>query len=282
MINDPSFLYLSTVLPPIILGIIIWKSDRFQEPGMFLLASFLLGVSIILPLHLLVMITEDHLAPLLGLDMEAYREWYDGGYKEEGSITPVAELVFLSFFRAAFLEEGIKFALLIFFCVRLSDLNEPMDAIIYGAAIGLGYAAIENVGYLMSSNYDEAWSIEMVKVRYYALIMHMGFGVLMGFLLSQNLFEERSIFKRRVMLILALSLPVIFHGAFNYYGQADIFPSLALIFILVIIYYFRRDQLKKITESEDKARIDNLEVLYAYLSTILLITIIVLSAFFYR
>ena len=102
MTNDPSFLYLSTVLPPIILGIIIWKSDRFQEPGMFLLASFLLGVSIILPLDLLIMITEDHLAPLLGLDMEAYREWYDGGYKEEGSITPVAELVFLSFFRAAF------------------------------------------------------------------------------------------------------------------------------------------------------------------------------------
>lgn len=63
MINDPSFLYLSTILPPIILGIIIWKSDRFQEPGKFLLASFLLGVSIILPLDLLIMITEGHIAP---------------------------------------------------------------------------------------------------------------------------------------------------------------------------------------------------------------------------
>ena len=52
MMNDPSFLYLSTVLPPILLGIIIWKSDRFQEPGKYLLASFLLGVSIILPLDL--------------------------------------------------------------------------------------------------------------------------------------------------------------------------------------------------------------------------------------
>ena len=50
----------------------------------------------------------------------------------------------------------------------------------------------------MSSNYDEAWSISMVKVRYPdPLIMHMGFGVLMGFLLSQNLFEERSIFKQK-------------------------------------------------------------------------------------
>ena len=177
MINDPSFLYFSTVIPPILLGLIIWKSDRFQEPGKFLLASFLLGVSITLPLDLLILITEDHLAPLLGLDLVAYREYEVGS----GAIVPAAEHVFLSFFRAAFLEEGIKFALLIFFCVRLSDLNEPMDTIVYGAAIGLGYAAIENVGYLMSSNIEAAWSIDMVKDRYYPLIMHMGFGVLMGF-----------------------------------------------------------------------------------------------------
>tara|TARA_B100001079_G_C16158731_1_gene403213 strand:- start:9 stop:692 length:684 start_codon:yes stop_codon:yes gene_type:complete len=224
------------------------------------------------------MITEGHLAPFLGLDMEAYREWYSGGYKEEGAITPVAERVFLSFFRAAFLEEGLKFALLIFFCVRLSELNEPIDAIVYGAAIGLGYAAMENAGYLMSSNYDEAWSISMVKVRYYPLIMHMGFGVLMGFLLSQNLFEERSVFKRRLMLILSLSLPVIFHGVYNYYGTADIFPLLTLIFVIGVIYWFRREQLKKITESIDKATVENTDVFYAYGSTLLLVILIVFSA----
>ena len=280
MLTNPSFLYLSTILAPILLGIIIWKSDRFQEPGEFLLASFLLGVSIILPLDLLIMITEHHLAPLLGLDLEAYREWKAGGYKDEGAIAPIAEHVFQSFFRAAFLEEGIKFALLIFFCVRLSDLNEPIDAIVYGAAIGLGYAAIENVGYLMSSNYDEAWSISMVKVRYYPLIMHMGFGVLMGFLLSQNLFEERSTFKRRLMLIMSLALPVTFHGIYNYYGTADIFPLLTLIFVIGVIYYFRREQLKKITESIDKAKIENIEVFYSYGSTLLLVILIVFSAIF--
>ena len=45
----------------------------------------------------------------------------------------------------------------------------------------------------------------MVKIRYIPLIMHLGFGVIMGWLLSLNLFEERSHFKRRVMLILALA-----------------------------------------------------------------------------
>ena len=73
---------------------------------------------------------------------------------------------FYEFFRAAFLEEGLKFALLLFFCVRLSALNEPMDAIVYGAAIGLGYAAIENVGYLNYADLETAWTLQMVKIRY--------------------------------------------------------------------------------------------------------------------
>ena len=118
MFTDQSFLYLATILPPIFLGIIIWKSDKFPEPGKFLVASFLLGVSISFPLHLLVMISEDHIAPLLGLNLEAITAWNEGAWKDDNAVYPASERIFMSFFRAAFLEEGIKFALLIFFCVR--------------------------------------------------------------------------------------------------------------------------------------------------------------------
>ena len=60
--------------------------------------------------------------------------------------------------------------------MRLDALNEPIDAIVYGAAIGLGYAAMENLFYLYA---PDAWSLETVKNRYYPLIMHLGFGVVM-------------------------------------------------------------------------------------------------------
>lgn len=278
MFTDPSFLYLVTILPPMILGITIWKSDKFPEPGKFLVASFLLGVSISFPLYLFVMIAEDHIAPLLGLDLDAITRWNEGAWKEDNAIYPAAERTFMSFFRAAFLEEGIKFALLIFFCVRLSELNEPMDAIVYGAAIGLGYAAMENLGYLNSGDLETAWTFAIVKVRYIPLIMHLGFGVLMGWLLSQNLFEESNLFKRRLMLILALAIPVIFHGSYNYLRAFEIFPILTLIMTIGIIYYYRKEQLKKITESVDKARVENIDVFYAYGSTLLLVILIVLSA----
>ena len=278
MLTDPSFIYLATILPPILLGIIIWKSDKFPEPGKYLIASFLLGVSIILPLDLFIMITEDHIAPMLGLDLEALKAWNEGAWKEEGVVVPAAERTFMSFFRAAFLEEGLKFALLLFFCVRLSALNEPMDAIVYGAAIGLGYAAIENVGYLNYADLGTAWSFTMVKIRYIPLIMHLGFGVIMGWLLSLNLFEERSLFKRRIMLILALALPVVLHGSYNYLGASDVFPVLILILIIGIIYFYRREQLKRITEDMDKAKIKNIDVFYSYLISVLLVTLVIFQS----
>ena len=275
MLTSKAFLYLATVLPPIILGILIWKSDKFPEPGKFLVTAFMLGVAIDLPLNFLIILSEDHLAPYLGLNVDAYYNW------KAGDPNPVGESAFLNFFRAAYLEESLKFAFLIFICVRLEALNEPIDAIVYGAAIGLGYAAMENLGYLSASSFQDAWSIEMVKMRYYPLIMHLGFGVVMGWLLSQSLFDEPSKFKRKFLLILSLSIPVIFHGVYNYYGTYDVFPILTIILIISIIYWARREQLKKITEAEDKYVPTTSDTTYTYGLSLLLVIVVVASAIFY-
>ena len=153
-----------------------------------------------------------------------------------------------------------------------------MDTIVYGAAIGLGYAAMENLGYLASGNLADAWTFKMVKVRYIPLIMHLGFGVIMGWLLSLNLFEERSPFKRRVMLILALAVPVIFHGSYNYLRAFEIFPIITFILVIGIIYFYRREQLKKITEDIDKTRIENIDIFYSYLVSILMISLVIMAS----
>jgi len=282
MFTTPAFIYLATVLPPILLGIIIWKSDKFPEPGKFLVASFLMGVSIFLPLDFFIIIAENHIGPFLGLDIEYFNKWHHDLWKDKNAVLPtVGEFAFMHFFRAAFLEEGLKFALLIFFCVRLSALNEPMDAIVYGAAIGLGYAAMENIPYLYTGDPETSWTLAAVKDRYYPLIMHLGFGVVMGWLLSQNLFDETSKFKRRFMLILSLAIPVIYHGAYNYLRASDIFPILTILLIIAIIYWARREQAKKITETEDKNKIENSDVVYTYLSTLALVVIVVISTIIY-
>ncbi len=241
-----------TVGVPLAILIYIVRSDRFPEPSGMVLKTFFIGVAIIIP------------AGFLNSFIVAMEN--SSGY----------DLSFL----AGFTEEPLKFLAFMLFVFSNTDFDEPMDAIVYGAAIGLGYAAMENIPYLNTGDPETAWTMTIVKARYYPLIMHLGFGVLMGWLLSQNLFEERSSFKRKVMLILSLALPVLFHGSYNYLQAYDVFPILTLIMIVGIIYYYRRDQLKKITESVDKARVDNMDVLYSYLITLFFVSVVVLSAIF--
>ena len=60
--------------------------------------------------------------------------------------------------------------------------------------------------------------------------------------------------------------------------MADILPLLTLLFVIGVIYYFRREQLNRITEQVDKSNVENIEVFYSYGSTLLLVILIVFSA----
>ena len=280
----PTALYLATVLPPIILGILIWKSDKFQEPGHLLAASFLLGASIGLPLHLFINIVEDIVAPFFGLDVSLEDAWYGLSAEEKAKTAyPYAEAAYQNFLRAAFLEESIKFALLIFFCVRLADLNEPMDCLIYGAAIGLGYAAYENLGYVRACSAGafgsdcSEWKM-VIERSLYPMMMHLGFGIIMGLFLSLSLFNERSVFKRRLWLILSLLVPVVYHGIYNYERTFATFPLLTLLLVVGLLFYFNREQQRRITEPIDKNKLEKIEIFYSYFSTIILVIVIIISS----
>ena len=80
------------------------------------------------------------------------------------------------------------------------------------------------------------------------------------------------------MLILALAVPVVMHGSYNYLRAYEIFPILTFILVIGIIYFYRREQLKKITEGVDKAKIENVDVFYSYLVSIILVSLVIISA----
>ncbi len=253
-----TLIYLATILPVVLLLPMIYYVDRFREPPRFIVGTFFLGVGLIFPLHLLIIIVEDLIGPLVGIDPNA--DW--GSY--------------MAFFRAAYLEESLKFAFLIYFCARLTELNEPMDPIIYGAALGLGFAGYENVGYVFSKDsYADMW--ELVVVRVFPTIMHLGVGIIMGALVSMNLFRQSDEFKRRLYIVLALMVPVILHGMYNHFIHEYVQSVLLfVIMIITILYYHRREQNKKIVEREDRLRISNQDIFISYASTLVLVTFIII------
>ncbi len=256
-----TLIYLATVLPVVLLLAMVYYVDRFREPPRFIVGTFFLGVGLVFPLQLLIIIVEDVLGPLFGIDPEGF-----GAYQ--------------MFFRAAYLEESLKFAFLIYFCARLKDLDEPMDPIVYGAALGLGYAGYENIGYIFSVD-DYAGMWEMVVTRVFPTFMHLGVGVIMGALISMNLFRQFDEFKRRLYVVLALMVPVVLHGLYNHFIVE--FAMLVLLFLILtiaILYYHRREQNKKIIEREDRLRITNQDVFISYMLTLILVAcIIILSNF---
>jgi len=132
-------------------------------------------------------------------------------------------------------------------------MDEPIDPIIYGAAVGLGYAGWENIGYVFNTNYvgellDLSKMWEMVLVRVGPAFGHMGLGIIMGSLVSMNLFNQWDPFKRRLYIVLALMVPVILHGTHNHFAAIESYHVLTVLIIasILILYYHRREQNKKI------------------------------------
>ena len=259
-----TLIYLATALPVVLLLGMVYYVDRFREPPRFIIGTFFLGVGLVYPLHLFIIIVEDIIGPVVGIDPG---NW--GAYQ--------------NFFRAAYLEESLKFIFLIYFCARLSEMDEPIDPIIYGAALGLGYAGWENIGYVFNTNYvgellDPSKMWMMVLVRVGPAFGHMGLGIIMGSLVSMNLFNQTDSFKRRLYIILALMVPVALHGLHNHFIALESFHILAALIIasILILFYQRREQNKKIVEREDRLRISNMDVVISYLATFALVVLIIL------
>ena len=259
-----TLIYLATALPVVLLLGMVYYVDRFREPPRFIIGTFFLGVGLVYPLHLFIIIVEDIIGPVVGIDPG---NW--GAYQ--------------NFFRAAYLEESLKFIFLIYFCARLSEMDEPIDPIIYGAALGLGYAGWENIGYVFNTNYvgelldlSKMWN--MVLVRVGPAFGHMSLGIIMGSFVSMNLFNQPDSFKRRLYIVLALMVPVILHGAHNHFVGVESFHMLTILIItsIIILFYQRREQNRKIVEREDRLRISNTDVVISYLATFALVVLIIL------
>jgi protease PrsW len=136
MITDDNILFFSIVaaVMPVLfyVGLIYW-SDRYEkEPWWLLAATFLWGA---IPAALLAVISNTILAAPVYL-------YIDGGAAEifsGGIIAPVVEEI----------AKGLVLFGILFFWRH--ELDSPLDGIIYGAMVGMGFAMVENVLYYYSA-----------------------------------------------------------------------------------------------------------------------------------
>ncbi len=141
---------------------------------------------------------------------------------------------------APFVEEMVKFCVVFFFVYRLPEFDEPVDGIVYAAAAGLGFAAVENIFYVLDGG------IAVGVLRAVASVPgHMIFSAIWGYALGTAKFRPKSV--RGPVIIVGLPGAMVLHGTFNFLLEVYEVAGLVLILVLIIPlgFWFTRRNIQK-------------------------------------
>ena len=150
--------------------------------------------------------------------------------------------VFDAFVLAGVVEELAKWVALFAAVYAWREFDEPLDGLIYGVAIALGFATLENLLFLSSRGLDIAWQRAIFAVPAHAL-----FGGCMGYYAGRAKFAPADATRPRrfwLSLVLSLLVPVAFHGAYDFallHGLGwKVWTAVSLLSLTFWIFVLRR------------------------------------------
>lgn len=117
---------------------------------------------------------------------------------------------YTAFFSSAGVEEAVKFLFLFLLIWGNRNFNEPLDGIVYGVFLSLGFAWVENIIYVthpVLGGFETALTRAVLSVPGHGL-----FGVQMGYYLALGKFQNR-----KSCLLWAFFAPYLAHGLYNYF-----------------------------------------------------------------
>ncbi|MGI8525339.1 MAG: PrsW family intramembrane metalloprotease [Pseudolabrys sp.] len=190
----PSTIGAAACLPAILLLWLVVIADRRPEPPLRVLAALLGGVASIF------------LARLL-------RFPFDDIASASG------HLPLYVMFGVSIPEETAKISIIALFALNRRLCDEPMDGAVFGAAVGLGFAAYENLGYL--TGFGEHWLALAVVRNALTVPFHGALGVIAGGYLARLRFGKaigtprRSRAANARLALFAWFIPVVLHTLFD-------------------------------------------------------------------
>ena len=116
-------------------------------------------------------------------------------------------------------EEALKLIVLVFFCSRYIAYDHPMEGVVYGAAVGLGFAAYENLFYLASN--PDYWRTLAVVRGLFTVPVHGALGVIIGIYAVKARFgtvtaETRRSGFRTTSYLTGWLIATVLHGLFDF------------------------------------------------------------------
>lgn len=180
----------ASVLPSVLLLLYIWKKDPVPEPFWWLFRSFTCGVLICSFVAAIENIVK---TMLFG----------------SGEPTTLLGTTLMAFLVAALPEEGCKLITLHGLLKKNPYFDEHIDGIVYAVCVGLGFATVENIAYVLGE--PDNWMGVAISRALLAVPAHYAFAVVMGYYYSVYHFVDRSkAVRMRILLI-----PVLLHGIYD-------------------------------------------------------------------
>lgn len=180
----------AALLPAVLLWAYILKKDAKPEPTGLIIKATLLGVATCIPAALIEM----------GISSILFGEGGEGS-SFFGNIID-------AFFVAAIPEEFFKLVALWLVAWRNPHFDEHFDGIVYSVCVGLGFAAAENVLYIVG---EDGWASVALMRAIFSVPGHYAFAVLMGYYYAQYRFVKRSFANAACTFV----VPVVAHGIYD-------------------------------------------------------------------
>lgn len=217
------------VLPSILLAHRVLSYDRIErEPAGLLIKLFVLGALSCIPAGL-----------LEGAGMGLI-------YSVTSSEIWISRLTYLLLVPLA--EEGCKY-LALHTSRKSPEFNYTFDGIVYGAIVGLGFATLENVLYVL-----DAMAIEVAVLRgVLAVPLHCTCGIFMGYYYGVARGQEvhgHTAEMRRARLRMLL-VPCLIHGIYDYSMDTDSVAMLVMGIVFTLIVFAVASRQVRIASAND-------------------------------
>ncbi len=196
---DKLLLLALALAPGAVIGLYIYIKDKYErEPIRLVVLSFFLGVASTI-VTLLISLPINYFVPI-----------------DEKSLSEQAIHAFLL---VALIEEFSKFIFVRWVLYPNKNFNEPFDGIVYAVSVSLGFAGLENILYVMSS--DNGVAVGILRM-FTAVPAHASFAALMGYFLGRAKHEQG----KSYLAWYGLGAATLFHGAYDYFWFISWVPGL--------------------------------------------------------
>ena len=208
---------LAALIPPLFLLVYVYKQDKIEkEPPGLIIKLFLMGALSVIGAMVLEWVGQSLILPaIFGNDASSF-----------------AYRLCLYFVVVACSEEFVKYRMLRRGSWYDYNFNYRFDGIVYAVAVGLGFAAAENIEYVFMYGMSTA-----VVRALTAIPGHCIFAVYMGYYYGMAKYHQRRYHKglQKFYAFLSYAVPVVMHGTYDFCATYPTAEGQGAFYIYIII-----------------------------------------------